>query len=117
MNTSNNALKHPLQALKTDFSHRFELSCHDDIHHDIHPTMITNTVDTMVSRAKAIIEILGTQFVSHDSIRISDDGMFYALDSIQRELEDISQFVAAFSEFLEVKSSTESNNNSSAGAI
>ncbi len=113
MNTSNNALKHPLQALNTDFSHRFELSYHDDIH----PTMITNTVDTMVSRAKAIIEILGTQLVSHDSIRISDDGMFYALDSIQRELEDISQFVAAFSEFLEVKSSTESNNNSSAGAI
>ncbi len=113
MNTSNNALKHPLQALNTDFSHRFGWSSHDDIH----PTMITNTVDTMVSRAKAIIEILGTQFVSHDSIRISDDGMFYALDSIQRELEDISQFVAAFSEFLEVKSSTESNNNSSAGAI
>lgn len=86
--------------LNIDFSHRLSWGVfHDDFNIDT----LNETVSDMTTRARAIIEILGVQFMGSDTPRSSDDGIYYALDEVAKALEDIENTVRAFHCYMDAK--------------
>ena len=92
--------QHQTTRLNIDFSHRLSWGVfHDDFNVDT----LNETVTEMATRARAIIEIMGVQFTDSNTPRISDNGMYYALDEVSKALEDIENTVTAFSHYMDAK--------------
>ena len=85
--------QHQTTRLNIDFSHRLSWGVfHDDFNADT----LNESVTDMATRARAIIEAIGVQFMDSNIPRISDNGMYYALDEVSKALEDIENTVRAF---------------------
>ncbi|MEY3787672.1 MAG: hypothetical protein RLZ75_1879 [Pseudomonadota bacterium] len=86
--------------LNIDFSHRLSWGVfHDDFNIDT----LNETVTDMATRARATIEIMGVQFMDSNVPRVSDNGMYYALNEVSNALEDIENTVRAFHYYIDAK--------------
>ena len=87
------AEQHQTTRLNIDFSHRLSWGVsHDDFNADT----LNETVTDMATRARAIIEAIGVQFMDSSIPRMSNNGMYYALDEVSKALADIENTVRAF---------------------
>lgn len=83
-----------INPLNVDFSHRIGSLSGIDYY------TLTESVDKMSLRANAILQLLSDQFVipadESDMVRASDEIIFFALEAVINELEDIRQLVSAY---------------------
>lgn len=95
MNTNTEAQNNQAgQKLSIDFSHRLLLQENEAIN----ARTLSDIVGNMVSRATGSLEMMSGQFVDEceRGPRMSDDGMFYVIESAIKELEDIRAVVNYF---------------------
>lgn len=93
MNSSSNQ-DQSLPQLKPDFKHRFT---YRDCESEATPEDLDLAVSLILTRANAVLNMVKGEFTGEDArSRTSDHILYFSLESVSKDLEDMKQIVKAY---------------------
>jgi hypothetical protein len=96
MRTSKTKPNHlPLPKLKPDFRHRLSVLGDEAV-----PNQLADAIDILALQAENVLALIGNQFTTseEEAGRMSDDVIYWSLDSVRQTVKDMRAIVAAYVE-------------------